>query len=75
MENEGFGKVSSFRLERYFAKHEFSAKYLLCASDAQTMRIDELLALEPGSEKKFLEMRLGYTESQGSPSLRRYWAR
>jgi aspartate/methionine/tyrosine aminotransferase len=59
-----------FKLERYFAKYEFNVKYLLCSSDCQAMTIAELLALEPGSAEKFGSHWLGYTESQGSPTLR-----
>jgi len=65
-----FGKIPDFELERYFAKHEFSAKHLLCSSDAETTSIGELLALEKGAERKFLDLRMGYTESLGSPRLR-----
>ena len=35
------------------------------------MSIAELLALEPGAAQKFQQVWLGYTESQGSPALRR----
>lgn len=59
-----------FQLERYFAKHEFSCRYLLCASDCESLTTGELLALEPGAEQRFLSQRLGYTESFGSPVLR-----
>ena len=38
-----------FELERYFAEHEFSSKYLLCASDCESYSIGDLLALEPGA--------------------------
>jgi len=41
-------QLPPFRLERFFAEHEFATPYLLCASDAETLRIDELLALAPG---------------------------
>jgi len=59
-----------FSLERYFARHEFSARYLLCSSDCETIRTSELLALEEGAEEAFLSQRLGYTESRGDPELR-----
>ena len=62
--------VEPFALERYFAVHEFSAKYLLCASDCESLTIGELLAFEPGSEEQLLGMGLGYTESAGAPWLR-----
>jgi aspartate/methionine/tyrosine aminotransferase len=60
-----------FKLERYFAKYEFSTEYLLCSSDCEAMSIADLLALEPGSAEKFQSTWLGYTESQGSPALRK----
>lgn len=59
-----------FALERFFAKHEFSARRLLCSSDCESMSVRELLALEPGSEEALLALRLGYTETRGAPALR-----
>jgi len=62
-------------LERFFAEHEFHVEHLLCGSDCETLPIGELLAFEPGASERFGRMRLGYTESQGSPALRREIAR
>jgi len=59
-----------FRLERFFAAHEFSTPYLLCSSDCESIPVRELLALEAGAEEALLELRLGYTESRGAPALR-----
>jgi aspartate/methionine/tyrosine aminotransferase len=59
-----------FALERYFARHEFSARRLLGSSDPESMSVAELLALEPGSEEGWVRLRLGYTESRGDPGLR-----
>ncbi|MCL4271561.1 MAG: aminotransferase class I/II-fold pyridoxal phosphate-dependent enzyme, partial [Anaerolineales bacterium] len=59
-----------FKLERYFARYEFNTEFLLCSSDCEAMSIADLLALEEGAEEKFQNIWLGYTESQGSPSLR-----
>ena len=59
-----------FGLERYFARHEFSARHLLCASDCESLAIAELLALEEGAAERFLALGLGYTESLGHPALR-----
>lgn len=59
-----------FKLERYFAKYEFSTQYLLCSSDCESMSIADLLALEEGAAERFQQVWLGYTESQGSPALR-----
>lgn len=43
--------ITPFKLERYFSQHEFTAKYLLCSSDPESMSIGELLAFEPGSSE------------------------
>ena len=59
-----------FKLERYFARYEFSTEYLLCSSDCESMSIADLLALEEGAAEKFQKTWLGYTESTGSPALR-----
>ena len=63
-------KLDPFHLERYFAKHEFSAPYLLCASDCESMELGELLVLEPGARDQLSSLWLGYTESLGNPELR-----
>jgi len=63
-------QLPPFKLERYFAKYEFTTQYLLCSSDCESMTVAELLALEPDAAEKFELHGLGYTESQGSPSLR-----
>ncbi|MBK5253411.1 MAG: aminotransferase class I/II-fold pyridoxal phosphate-dependent enzyme [Peptostreptococcaceae bacterium] len=63
-------KINDFKLEVYFGQYEFTAPYLLTQSDCESMEIKELLAMEPGSEKEFLNMRLGYTETWGDPELR-----
>jgi len=59
-----------FKLERFFAKHEFNVEYVLCASDCESMTVHSLLALEPGAADGFQGLRLGYTESTGHPELR-----
>jgi aspartate/methionine/tyrosine aminotransferase len=63
--------IAPFKLERYFAKYEFNTEYLLCSSDCEAMSIADLLALEEGAAEKFQRVWLGYTESQGSPALRK----
>src|SRR5215510_11544109 len=60
-----------FKLERYFAKYEFNTEFLLCSSDCEAMSIADLLALEAGAAEKFQQTWIGYTESQGHPSLRK----
>jgi aspartate/methionine/tyrosine aminotransferase len=59
-----------FKLERFFAEFEFGARYLLSSSDCETMTLRELLALDEGALERFLDLRLGYTETQGDPALR-----
>ncbi len=63
-------QLDHFYLERYFAKHEFTAPYLLCASDCESMALGDLLALEPDARERMSSLRLGYTESLGDPDLR-----
>jgi len=62
--------LSPFKLERYFAKYEFKAEYLLCSSDCEAMSIADLLSLEESAAEKLQHIWLGYTESQGSLALR-----
>ena len=64
-------KINDFRLECYFGKYEFTAPYLLTQSDCESMTTRDLLALEPGSEKGYLDQWLGYTETWGDPELRK----
>lgn len=67
-------KLDEFKLERYFAKYEFNALHILCASDCETFSLDELLPANKNSRRtelsKLLGLSLGYTESQGNPELR-----
>ncbi len=63
-------KIAPFRIEQYYAVHEFTAAYMLSSSDAESVAIADLLALEPGSAERLFGQRLGYTESAGAPELR-----
>ncbi len=64
-------KIEPFKLERYFAAHEFSARRLLSASDCEALAMAELLEMAPPEPAAiWRELRLGYTESQGHPRLR-----
>ena len=63
-------QIRPFRIEQYFGKYEFTAKYLLSSSDAESRTIGELLDLEPGSQEGLLKHWCGYTESPGGPALR-----
>jgi aspartate/methionine/tyrosine aminotransferase len=63
--------MNIFKLEAFFAKYEFSAKYLLCCSDAQSFTLLEVLAMAASEEKKLWDnLSLGYTEYPGLPLLR-----
>lgn len=64
-------KLKPFELERYFAKYEFSVKYLLSPSDNEGLSQNELLKMADSKTKKLWDgLKLGYTESQGHPLLR-----
>ena len=62
--------IKPFHTERFFAIHEFTAPYLLCASDCESLTVDELLQLAGASWEELGRLWLGYTESQGAPALR-----
>jgi aspartate/methionine/tyrosine aminotransferase len=65
-------KIEPFALERFFAKHEFSARYLLSSSDCEAVSMQDLLALaNPTLMKHWEELKLGYTETHGHPLLRK----
>jgi aspartate/methionine/tyrosine aminotransferase len=68
-------EIKPFRIEQYFGKYEFTAKYLLSSSDAESRTVQELLDLEPGAQQRLLEHWCGYTESPGAPWLREVIAR
>ena len=64
-------QIPPFTLERYFAKHEFSAKYLLSSSDCESLTLPELLNMaNPKMRKTWETLSFGYTESAGHPLLR-----
>lgn len=64
-------KINYFELERYFARYEFSAPYLLSPSDCESLHMGELLLeASPESLELWQNLSLGYTESPGHPRLR-----
>jgi aspartate/methionine/tyrosine aminotransferase len=64
-------KIEPFALERYFAKHEFSAHFLLSCSDCESRRVSDLMAMaDQETVRLWDDLRLGYTESAGHPLLR-----
>ena len=65
-------RIDDFELERFFAKHEFAVRHLLCASDVEGWPMADLLALaDAETAELWRDLRLGYTESLGHPLLRR----
>ncbi|MEM7596929.1 MAG: pyridoxal phosphate-dependent aminotransferase [Pseudomonadota bacterium] len=63
--------LPDFRLETHFAKWEFSARYHMTASDAESMSLPDLLAHANDADRAAFEtMWLGYTETFGAPDLR-----
>ena len=68
--------LNPFKLERYFARYEFSVKYLMSSSDCESLSLAELLEMaSPESLALWRDLKLGYTESQGLPRLRAEIAR
>ena len=57
-----------FRLERFFARWEFEAEHVLCASDVEGLPQRELLELLDDETRALWDgLTLGYTESAGHP--------
>ncbi len=60
-----------FELERFFARYEFEVAVNLCASDAQTIKMRELIDGASGPLRAQWEaLELGYSESLGHKQLR-----
>jgi aspartate/methionine/tyrosine aminotransferase len=63
--------LPDFRLETYFSAWEFTARYHLTASDAQSMPLAELLAMaDEDGRRRWESLTLGYTQTRGLPALR-----
>lgn len=63
--------LPDFRLETYFSRWEFKARYNLCASDMESMSVRELQGLAGDDSPGLLDgLHLGYTETFGAPELR-----
>jgi aspartate/methionine/tyrosine aminotransferase len=63
--------LPDFRLEAYFSRWEFAARYHLTASDAQTMSLRSLLDLaDDDALARWESLDLGYTQTYGLPALR-----
>lgn len=44
--------INIFKLEEYLARYEFSAKYLLCCSDAESFAMSEIVDMASIEDKK-----------------------
>jgi aspartate/methionine/tyrosine aminotransferase len=63
--------MRDFDLEVYFAQWEFAVKHHLTASDAETLKLSELLALaDAEGRERWEQLALSYTETSGNPWLR-----
>lgn len=63
--------LPDFKLETYFSKWEFTARYHMCASDMESLSVKELLAMADDEDRRLWDdLRLGYTETFGMPALR-----
>jgi len=64
-------KLPPFKLEEFWKKYEFSTPYLLCCSDPESWKLQQLLKLaDPESKQIWETLSLGYTEVPGHPLLR-----
>lgn len=69
-------KIPPFKLEEFWKKYEFVTPHLLCCSDAESWRMDEVLELADEESKKLWDsLDLSYTEPPGHPLLRQEIAR
>lgn len=65
-------KIKEFKLERYFAEYEFTAKYLLSNSDCDGFSMQYVLDQASDDELSLWQnLKLGYTETSGHPLLRK----
>ena len=64
-------QIPPFILEQYFAKYEFTAKYMLSSSDCDGFPMEYVLnQATPQERDLWNKLTLGYTEGYGSPLLR-----
>ena len=48
-------ELAPFRIEQYYARYEFSTRYMLSSSDCESRTIGELLGLEPDAADRLRE--------------------
>ena len=63
--------LPDFQLETFFSRWEFNTKYNMCASNIESVSLEELLLLSNVEDKKlWTKLDLGYTETYGSLNIR-----
>lgn len=63
--------LPDFKLETFFSKWEFNAKYHMCASDMESMTLQDLLDLGTEQDREdWHQLNFKYIETYGSPKLR-----
>ena len=63
--------LPAFKLERYFAEHEFTVKHMLSCSDPESFTMADILGLASADSRELWEtLSLGYTDSRGHALLR-----
>lgn len=64
-------RLDSFKLERYFAQHEFTTPFLLSCSDCDGLPLQDVVDMADAELRQLWdELELGYTESPGMRRLR-----
>jgi len=80
-ESSSSSTLGIFKLERWFAKYEFTTRHLLCCSDMESMTVGDLLRLpqpstaedDPSLPASLDDVWLGYTETVNPPLIRCCW--
>jgi aspartate/methionine/tyrosine aminotransferase len=62
--------ISPFKLERFFARYEFKAPYLLCTSDCEPISLNDLIKFDENYLKTILDFNLGYVNTDGQEELK-----
>src|SRR5262249_7885137 len=63
-------QLKPFRIERFYARYEFTTRYMLSSSDCESRSIGELLEFEADAQERLHATWCGYTESEGALELR-----
>ena len=68
--------MRDFGLEVFFSRWEFTARHHMTASDVESLKVSDVLAMASDEDRHSLEdLWLGYTETWGAPALRAEIAR